>query len=243
MSGLNLPVVNEWYDSKPYPNGVTRITEKCIDPYWSGNIWVIKGSEASLIVDTGTGIASPIATIESITKTPFIATASCYYYDHAGGLHYFDRRCSHPLDAAVISDSENDLGASDFNQFAQISALPNKDFKIGAYYPISTISSDLINDGFIFDLGNRSIEVLHTPGRTPGSLVFWEEKTGYLFGGETLFLDPYLNNFPPMDVGSYEAGLRRLSQYPVSTVFGGHFEMFSGKELIELVESEIGRYH
>jgi|TARA_B110000046_G_scaffold5141_1_gene5435 glyoxylase-like metal-dependent hydrolase (beta-lactamase superfamily II) len=242
MSDFNLPIVNDWYDTKSYPNNVTRISEKYIDPYWSGNIWVIKGSEASLIVDTGTGIVSPIPLIESITNTPLIAAASCHYYDHAGGLHYFDRRCSHPVDAAVISDPTNDMGAGHFNQFAVFSALPDKEFKLGSYYPISTISSDLLSDGYIFDLGNRSIEVLHIPGRTLGSLVFWEEKTGNLFGGETVFVDPYLNNFPPENVQSYEDGLKRLCQYPVSTIFGGHFEPFSGKELIDLVGSEIGRY-
>ena len=243
MTGFNLPIVNEWYDTRSYPNSVTRVYEKYIDPYWSGNIWVIKGSEASLVVDTGTGIVSPIPTIESITNTPLVAAVSCFYYDHAGGLHYFDRRCSHPLDATVISDASNDMGANHFNKFAQITALPSENFKLGAYQPLSTKPSEFVNDGFIFDLGDRSIEVLHVPGRTPGSLVFWEEKTGYLFGGETLFSDPYLNDFPPKNVQSYEEGLRRLHQFPISTIFGGHFEPFSGKELTKLVEDEIGRYH
>ncbi|NKB62551.1 MAG: MBL fold metallo-hydrolase [Gammaproteobacteria bacterium] len=243
MTGTNLPIVNDWYDTTPFPNNVTRVYEKYIDQYWSGNIWVIEGSEASLVVDTGSGIVSPIPTIKAIVKTPLIAAASCYYYDHAGGLSYFDRQCIHSLDAKAISDASNDMGARNLNKFAKFTALPHSDFKLSSYQPKSTSSSELLEDGFMFELGNRSIEVLHVPGRTPGSLVFWEEKTGYLFGGETLFIDPYQNDFPPEDVQSYEDSLRHLSHFPVSTIFGGHFEPFSRMELIDLVESEIGRYH
>ena len=242
MTGSNLPIADKWFDIRPYQNGVTKISEKHIDPYWSGNIWVIQGSEASLVVDTGTGIVSPIPTLSSITDTPLTAVASCYYYDHAGGLNYFERRYSHSLDARAISDPSNDMGASHFNKYAEVTALPDKEFQLGAYQPNSANPIATVEDGYKFELGSRSIEVIHVPGRTPGSLVFWEEKTGYLFGGETLFVDPYQNNFPPQDVNSYEACIRRLSQLSVSTIFGGHFEPFSKNELKELVEAEIGRY-
>ena len=63
-----------------------------------------------------------------------------------------------------------------------------------------------------------------------------------MFGGETLFIDPFNNDFPPQDVGSYEESLRRLSKIPATTIFGGHFEPFTKRELSELMESEIGRY-
>jgi hydroxyacylglutathione hydrolase len=42
-------------------------------------------------------------------------------------------------------------------------------------------------DGDIFQLGNLSIQCIHTPGHTPGSLCFLTE--GCLFAGDTLFVD------------------------------------------------------
>ena len=43
----------------------------------------------------------------------------------------------------------------------------------------------LLNDGDTVSFGNVSLEVLHTPGHTPGSLCF---KTGrYLISGDTIF--------------------------------------------------------
>jgi hydroxyacylglutathione hydrolase len=44
-----------------------------------------------------------------------------------------------------------------------------------------------ISDGEIFQLGNLSIQCLHTPGHTPGSLCYLTE--GCLFSGDTLFVD------------------------------------------------------
>ncbi|MFC2056837.1 MBL fold metallo-hydrolase [Chloroflexota bacterium] len=43
----------------------------------------------------------------------------------------------------------------------------------------------LLNDGYTISVGNLKIEVLHTPGHTPGSLCF---KIGrYLISGDTIF--------------------------------------------------------
>ena len=43
----------------------------------------------------------------------------------------------------------------------------------------------LLNDGDVVSFGNLSLEVLHTPGHTPGSLCF---RTGkYLMSGDTIF--------------------------------------------------------
>ena len=43
----------------------------------------------------------------------------------------------------------------------------------------------LLNDGDMISLGNLKLEVLHTPGHTPGSLCFRAGK--YLLSGDTIF--------------------------------------------------------
>lgn len=42
-----------------------------------------------------------------------------------------------------------------------------------------------LQDGMVLDLGNRSIEVLHTPGHTPGGVCFRSGR--HLVSGDTLF--------------------------------------------------------
>jgi glyoxylase-like metal-dependent hydrolase (beta-lactamase superfamily II) len=39
-------------------------------------------------------------------------------------------------------------------------------------------------DGDILDFGRTKLQVIHTPGHTPGHCCFYEEKTGLMFGGD-----------------------------------------------------------
>jgi glyoxylase-like metal-dependent hydrolase (beta-lactamase superfamily II) len=243
MSSVRLPIADNWYEINSYPDNIFRITEKHIDSYWSGNIWLVVGSSKALVVDTGTGIVPPNTIVSSITHKPVIAVALCCFYDHSGGLYSFDERACHHLEADAVVDSSNDKLASYFVKNAKLSALPYKGFSLECYEVKSTKLTRTFQEGEIIDLGDRRLEVLHIPGRTPGSIALWEENAGYLFGGESLFIDPDKNDFPPQDVISYENSLFRLAELPVVSIFGGHFECFSSEELHQLIKLEIGRYH
>jgi hydroxyacylglutathione hydrolase len=52
-------------------------------------------------------------------------------------------------------------------------------------YQLKTPPEILVKDGDVLPLGNLKIEVLHTPGHTPGSTCFKIGK--YLFAGDTIF--------------------------------------------------------
>lgn len=43
---------------------------------------------------------------------------------------------------------------------------------------------NFVNDGDIFDLGGTQIEVVHTPGHTPGSIVLIDRKAGICYSGD-----------------------------------------------------------
>ena len=46
---------------------------------------------------------------------------------------------------------------------------------------------DDLGDGELIPLGHSQLKVLHTPGHSPGSVVFYCEKEKMLFAGDTLF--------------------------------------------------------
>lgn len=47
--------------------------------------------------------------------------------------------------------------------------------------------SNYLHDGDIIKFGNHSLEVLHTPGHTPGSVVFYCKEEKVAFTGDTIF--------------------------------------------------------
>jgi len=77
--------------------------------------------------------------------------------------------CMHEADVAFFSDDA-------------VKEKMSKELGLSFYAPVDI----RLKDGDVLDVGNLKIEVLHTPGHTPGSVCFLAE--GNLFTGDTLFV-------------------------------------------------------
>jgi glyoxylase-like metal-dependent hydrolase (beta-lactamase superfamily II) len=86
----------------------------------------------------------------------------------------------------------------------------------------STDADILVRGGETFSLGRYAIEVLHTPGHTPGSVCY--RANGLLFTGDTLFEgDCGRCDFPGGDYGEMLKSLRCLAELEGDcTVYPGH---------------------
>jgi len=85
-------------------------------------------------------------------------------------------------------------------------------------------ASDLVShdSGDVVEVGSVTIELLHTPGHTPGSQCFLVD--GLLVSGDTLFLEGCgRTDFPGSDPAAMYDSLQRLAALPAATVvFPGH---------------------
>lgn len=79
-----------------------------------------------------------------------------------------------------------------------------------------------LGEGSRLQIGAITVEVLHTPGHTPGSLVF--HPPGALIVGDTLFVTRCGRaDFPGSDPAALYHSLLRLAAFPPETkVFPGH---------------------
>jgi len=90
-----------------------------------------------------------------------------------------------------------------------------------------------LEDGEILEIGDLKIEILHTPGHTPGSCCFYLKNEKILFSGDTLFRGTYGRvDFPTSSEKSMKSSLKRLAKLPFDTkVYPGHGEETTiGKE-------------
>jgi len=93
----------------------------------------------------------------------------------------------------------------------------------GHVNPISP--ENVLNEGDTVTFGNTSLDVLHIPGHSPGSLVFRNKEQGCVFTGDVIFQGSYgRTDFPD---GNHEAlmdGIRnKLLTMPDDTVvYPGH---------------------
>jgi glyoxylase-like metal-dependent hydrolase (beta-lactamase superfamily II) len=81
----------------------------------------------------------------------------------------------------------------------------------------------VLRDGDLVDLGDVKLKVISTPGHTPGSICLYDEATGVMFTGDTVFEG---GSFGRTDLGGNPEhminSLEALTKYDVSTLYPGH---------------------
>ncbi|KPN18450.1 MULTISPECIES: MBL fold metallo-hydrolase [Arthrobacter] len=99
---------------------------------------------------------------------------------------------------------------------------------------------DVIEDGDTFEIAGVTLETLHTPGHSPGSVCFYAPELGTLFSGDTLFSGgPGATGRSYSDFGTIIDSIReRLLTLPAETVVNtGHGDSTSiGAEAPHLQE-------
>ncbi len=83
---------------------------------------------------------------------------------------------------------------------------------------------DLINGDNPIKLGNKVLEVIHTPGHSPGGICLYCRKEKILFTGDTLFADTVgRTDLPYSSKEALKSSLAKLSRLPRETViYPGH---------------------
>lgn len=234
------PVADLWFSIEAYENDILLLRESHIDPYAVGDIWIVRGRDRDLVIDTGSGIVAPAPLVEAIAGKPVTAVALNNFYDHAGGWHSFSNRACHSHDAVALENfNASKAGCSKYLKDSTLWSLPCDGYQLRDYSLTPAIPTRLVDDGDIFELGNRSLQVMHVPGRTSGGLAIWEEATGSLFTSDMLYDGHHGPAWPPADPEAYCASIRRFRQLPVNCVYAGHYGTINRKRMVELIDEQL----
>lgn len=139
-----------------------------------------------MVLDTGSGFCDFKGIIRDLTKKPYLVALTHGHVDHAGGAGQFEQVYLHPADwemaKSITQEERLSYGEAvrgvmgDPDTFAYGKATLRVWDAFPALLPLQ--------DGQAFDLGDRIISVIHTPGHTPGSCCFIDPKTRILFSGD-----------------------------------------------------------
>jgi glyoxylase-like metal-dependent hydrolase (beta-lactamase superfamily II) len=81
------------------------------------------------------------------------------------------------------------------------------------------------------ELGDRTIDVIPTPGHNPAHVAFYDRNTGLFFSGDFILPGRLLVD----DIDEYRASARRVADFarsrPITHVLGGHIEMNREEDL------------
>jgi glyoxylase-like metal-dependent hydrolase (beta-lactamase superfamily II) len=97
--------------------------------------------------------------------------------------------------------------------------------------------STLLEDGDVIDIGGRILEVIHTPGHSPGSISLLDKKNRILFTGDTYFPGPLYAHPEDVNIEDYMASMNnlasRVSEYDF--LCAGHNDPWVKSEVIPRV--------
>jgi glyoxylase-like metal-dependent hydrolase (beta-lactamase superfamily II) len=225
-----------WYRTGTVAPGVTRIAEPFVDPYYSANLYFVKGRDRDLLVDAGMGIV-PLRPVLPLTEgKPLLALATHIHVDHVGALHEFPDRAGPASEAALFATMPEDATfAGEYRQRkSPVTKLPHPGWHIADYrLKAAPLTLPLI-EGDRVDLGDRSFLVLELPGHSP-CIALFDDANGVLFAGDAIYDDQLLDDMPCSDRTAYRATMRRLiAEVDTRLVLGGHGEPFDGKRMREI---------
>jgi len=161
------------------------------------SLYLVEGNDKSLLIDAGTNIKDLDKIVASISDKPVMLVATHVHPDHTGpSIDVFPELYINPADTVGIP------------QF-----MPNYKGEV-----------KFLIDREMIDLGGRKIEVVFTPGHTPGSTTFIDKEAKYGFSGDSFGSGNLLliTTFSTLKA-TCEKTSAIMADYGIDTFYPGHF--------------------
>ena len=183
------------------------------------------GDEMAILADTGLGVGNIRAVVESLTRLPVKVVTTHAHWDHTGGHHLFDQFSAHVLERDWI-ESASDRDPQEIRDWIVKEPFTKEappEFDIDQYNPFQGKVEHLHTDGDVFDIGRRYIEIIHTPGHSPGHVCLYDKERGYLATADLLYQGVLLGGLQYSDPEDFRRSLQRLKALPkIQKLLPGH---------------------
>jgi glyoxylase-like metal-dependent hydrolase (beta-lactamase superfamily II) len=234
---------SEWFSYRELTDWLTAWTEPFVNEYLRANMYLVRGRDMDLLVDTGMGVLRFSEVIRATPGKPLLALATHIHVDHVGSLHEFADRAGPAYSAADFATMPDAVTyASSFAALAEpVSWLPSPDWEVETYAITPAPLTRALSEGDDVDLGDRRFRVLHLPGHSPDSIALIDERDGIFLSGDAIYDDLLIDDLPDSNRPAYRATMARILEMPVRMAYGGHGEPFDGKRLREIARGYIDR--
>ena len=228
--------MNNWFTIDKIDNETFIISEY---RHWEEtHAYLLNGTEKSLLIDTGLGICNICDEVKKFTDKPTAAVATHIHWDHIGGHKYFSEFYAHEAELNWLR-GEFPLSEDTIREMVVDRCRLPEGFDVNGYKMFQGEPKRVLHDGEKIDIGGRTVEVLHTPGHSPGHMCFWEQSRGYLFTGDLVYKDTLFAYYPSTDPSAYLASLETLARLPAKRIFPAHHSLDIRPEIIARMRDEL----
>ena len=161
-------------------------------------MYIIEGSKKAMLIDTGSRCEKLEEVVRQITQKPLVVVVTHIHGDHSGNMNQFDEVYFHAADTVLLNSFNPYKGKIHF-----------------------------VGDGYKFDLGGTTLEVLFTPGHTPGSIVLLDRKAGNCYSGDAFGSGQvWMQLLPHVSMAIYAESCRKmeaLMDKGITNIYCGHY--------------------
>jgi len=205
---------DDWFSVYAVSPGVFAITEP--RQYEGVTSFLVIGSNRAVLFDSGLGVAGIRDVVRRLTALPVTVVNSHTHFDHVGGNREFEdvRNLEDPYSlASARGEVAQSLAAYAGETLAEdhvCGTLPAGVTSRRYAIPTWQVSGH-VRDGEILNLGDRSLEILRTPGHTPDSICLIDRANGLLFTGDTYYSGEIYLWAPDTSVTEYTTSIGELA--------------------------------
>jgi glyoxylase-like metal-dependent hydrolase (beta-lactamase superfamily II) len=238
-----------WHTVAQVEENVYRISEPlgAIEPragITTANMYLVVGQDRAVLIDSGMGIGEVATEIGKLTSQPCAVLNTHYHWDHIGANSLFSECAIHEDEVELVAQEQDVSFVREAMQSSAARAVLPAHFDPAQYRVIPRPATRVLRDQDKIDLGGRELRVLHTPGHSPGHVVYLDEASGILFTGDTAYQGPLFACFEGSNPVDFAQSVRRLSRLPrVRLICPGHDDVIATQDwlndLAECVEAAV----
>ena len=231
----------------PSPHGVSGESE--IYPGISGGVGIIESGGEAILTDVGyrTSQEYPPGVLSTVTDIidsrgldiKYIVQTH-FHFDHVGNTQYIKERYDapvycHPREQAILEDPMLATSTEYFESMgadpAQVAAdltynnpeditFPDDVVAEHWNYPIDI--DDTVEDGDVLQVGELEVEILHTPGHTPGHLSLFSPSTSCLYLMDVMYWPTPIHPHPIGRTDEQIASIEKCLELDADYLLPGH---------------------
>ncbi len=198
-----------------------RIVELHPDIFWlkgedtSSHSYLLRGNYKNVLIDSGvdknfSGLQKSLFNLGIKVRDIDIVINTHEHFDHIGANRYFQ---DYALIAAHRFAATKITAEDRYVTMYQSGDLNNPSMKVHLW----------LESKSRFDLGNYSLNIIHTPGHTSGSICIYEPALRILFTGDTVFAGGTLSYIGESgSVGDYIDSISLLATRKINEIYPGH---------------------
>ena len=208
-------MTDQWFD-------ITKITENLFairEPHHVQDVvsYLLVSRANAILFDTGMGYENIDDVVISLTHNPVTMFLTHAHWDHIGAAHLFDKvnifdnEFERTLLEEGFSSSDETRLFGDFLENPRYFSKPEK-FGPRSYSVPGKTDYRTLSDAQSIEVDDYTVQVIHTPGHTPGSVCYYIPQLNVLLTGDLVYPGPLYAHLEGADFTQYLESLRKLSK-------------------------------